>query len=152
MLNRQSFTPQVQSDSEHFDKESRHYLLSNSRENQSEDDSESTDDSFDRFTNHQVHLSTSHQWLCLSCMTVIWGFFLLVQLIEIISIANFWSLYTFFVLKHEKQTLSYFHTKFEGDKNNNFFFSNLFCGSTRFSARTLKITWTWEVDTPVMNW
>ena len=63
--NRQSFTLQVQdsdsqSNSEHFDKESRDYLLSNSHKNQSEDDSECTDDGFDRFADHQVHLSTSH--------------------------------------------------------------------------------------------
>ena len=45
------------------------YLPSNSHENQSEDDSQSTDDGFDQFTDHQVHLSTSCQWLCLSCMT-----------------------------------------------------------------------------------
>ena len=74
MLNQQSFTCQVQdsdgqSDSKHFDEESRDYLLSNSCENQSEDDSESTDDGFDRFTDHQVHLLTSRQWLCLLCMT-----------------------------------------------------------------------------------
>ena len=54
----ESFTPQVQdsnsrSDTEHFDEESRHYLLSNSHENQSEDGSESTDDGFDRFTDHK---------------------------------------------------------------------------------------------------
>ena len=52
MWNRQSFTPQVQdsacqSDSKHFDEESRDYLPSNSCENQSEDDRESTDDGFD---------------------------------------------------------------------------------------------------------
>ena len=35
-------------------------LPSNSRENQSEDDRESTDDGLDLFTDHQVHLSTSH--------------------------------------------------------------------------------------------
>ena len=74
MSNRRSFTPQVQdsdghADSKHFDEESRDYLPSNSRENQSEDDRESTDDDFDRFTHHQVHLSTSRQWLCLSCIT-----------------------------------------------------------------------------------
>ena len=74
MSNQQSFTPQVQdsdgqSHSEHIDEESRDCLLSNSRENQSEDDSESTDDGFDQFTNHQVHLSTARQWLSLSCMT-----------------------------------------------------------------------------------
>ena len=49
--NQQSFTPQVQdsdsqSDSEHSDKESRDYLPSNSRENQPEDDNESTDYGF----------------------------------------------------------------------------------------------------------
>ena len=74
MSSRQSSTPQVQdsdgqSDSKHTDKESRDYLPSNSRENQSEDDRESTDDGSDLFHHHQVHLSTSHQWLCLSCMT-----------------------------------------------------------------------------------
>ena len=91
MSNRQSFTPQVQdsdgqSNSEHFDKESKDYLQSNSRENQSEDDRKSTDDGFDRFTDHQVHLSTSPQWLCLSCMMS--GFFFFLLLIEIISIAK----------------------------------------------------------------
>ena len=58
----------------------------------------------------------------------------------------------FFVLKREKQILSYIHTKFEGDKKKCFFFSNLFCGSTRFSAPTLKITWAWEVDAPEITW
>ena len=52
MSNRRSFTPQVQdsdcqSDSEHFDEESRDYLPSNSRENQSEDYSGSTDGGLD---------------------------------------------------------------------------------------------------------
>ena len=74
MLYQQSFIPQVQDSdgqphSEHFDEESRDYLPSNSRKNQSEDDSESTDDGFDQYTDHQVHLSTFRQWLCLSCMT-----------------------------------------------------------------------------------
>ena len=74
MLNQQSFTPQVQdsdsqSNPEDFDKESRDYLPSNSHENQLKDDSESTDVGFDRFTDHQVHLSTSHPLPCLSCMT-----------------------------------------------------------------------------------
>ena len=89
--NWQSFTPQVQdsdgqSDSKHIDEESSDYLPSNSRENQSEDDRESTDDGLHLFTDHQVHLSTSCQWLCLLCMTsgVFWGFFP----IEIISIAK----------------------------------------------------------------
>ena len=99
MSNRRSFTPQVQdsngqSDSKHFDEESRDYLPSNSRENQSEDDRESTDDGFDRFMDHQVHLSTSHQWLCLWCMTSGLGFFLV--LIEIISIVELWIIVHFF--------------------------------------------------------
>ena len=99
MLNRRSYTPQVQdsdgqSNSKHTDEESRDYLPSNSRENQSEDDRESTDDGLDLFTDHQVHLSTSHQWLCLSCMTSV-GFFLL--LIEIISIAKLWIIVLFFL-------------------------------------------------------
>ena len=80
MSNRRSFTRQVQdsdgqSDTKHFDEEPRDYLPSNSRENQSEDDSESADDGFDRVTDHQVHLSTSHQWLCLLCMTSVLFFF-----------------------------------------------------------------------------
>ena len=89
MSNRRSFTPQFQdsdgqSDSKHFDEESRDYLPSNSRENQSEDDRESTDDGLDLFTD----LSTSRQWVCLSCMTSAFlGFFFLL-LIEIISIAK----------------------------------------------------------------
>ena len=57
MSNRRPFTPQVQdsdgqSDSKHVDEESRDYLLSNSRENQSEDDRESADDGLDLYTNH----------------------------------------------------------------------------------------------------
>ena len=88
MSNRRSFTPQFQdsdgqSDSEHFVEEARDYLPSNSRENQSEDDRESTDDGFDLFTD----LSTSRQWVCLSCMTSAWVFFFLL-LIEIISVAK----------------------------------------------------------------
>ena len=56
---RRSFTLQVQdsdgqSDSEHFDEESRDYLPSNSHENQSENDSESTDDGFDRFHGWEI--------------------------------------------------------------------------------------------------
>ena len=88
MSNRRSFTPQVQdsdgqSDSKHFDEESSDYLPSNSHENQSEDDSESTDDGLDLFTNHQVHLSTLHQWVCLSCMTSAFFFLLLIEIISI---------------------------------------------------------------------
>ena len=87
MSNRQYFTPEFrdsdgQSDSKHFDEESRDYPPSNSRENQSEDDCESTNDGFDLFTD----LSTSCQWVCLSCMTS--AFFFLQILIEIISIAK----------------------------------------------------------------
>ena len=86
MLNRRSFTPQVQdsdseSDLEHFDEQSRDYLLGNSCKNQSEDNSESIDDGFD----HQVHLSTSRQWLFV--MYDIWCVFFLL-LIEIISTAK----------------------------------------------------------------
>ena len=81
MSNRRSFIPHFQdsdgqSDSKHFDEESRDCLPSNSCENKSEDDRESTDDGLDLFTDHQVHLSTSRQWVCLSCMTYdICGFF-----------------------------------------------------------------------------
>ena len=134
MSNQRSFTPQVQdsdgqSDSKHVDEESRDYLPSNSCENQSEDDRESTDDGLDLFTNHQVHLSTSRQWLCLSCMTS--GFFSLLS-IEMISIAKLWISVHFFVLKHEKQTLSYIHTKFEGDRNTSFFSPIYFVGAPIF--------------------
>ena len=73
------------------------------------------------------------------------GFFFSL-LIEIISVAKLLIIVLFLVWKYEKQTLSYIHTKFEGDRNT--FFSNLFCWSTRFSAPTLKITWAWEVDVP----
>ena len=140
MLNRRSFTPQVQdsdgqSDSKHSDKESRDYLPSNSRKSQSEDDRESTDDGLDLFTDHQVHLSTSRQLLCLSCMTS--GFFFFLLLIEIISLAKILIIVHFFVIKHEKQTLSYTHIKFEGDRNTSFFFLQFilwehlfFCPST----------------------
>ena len=103
MLNRQSFTPQVQgsggqSNSKHFDEESRYYLPSNSHENQSEDDRESTDDGLDLFTNHQVHLLTSRQRLCLSCMTsAFFCLFFFLQLIEIISVAKLLIIVHFFV-------------------------------------------------------
>ena len=51
----------------------------------------------------------------------IWGFFFLL-LIEMISIAKLLIIVHFFAWKHEKQTLSYIHTKFEGDRNTGFFF------------------------------
>ena len=111
-------------------------------------DSESTDDGFDRFTHHQVHLSTSRQWLCL--LRMMSGFFLL--LIEIISIPKFFIIVHFFVLNHEKQTLSYIQTKFEGDKKNKFFFFQFLLWEHPFSATTLKITWAREVDVPKITW
>ena len=82
----------------------------------------------DLFTDHQVYLSTSRQWLCLSCMTSV--FFLL--LIEIISIAKLLIIVHFFVLEHEKQTLSYIHTTFEGDRNISFFSPIYFVGAPVF--------------------
>ena len=99
MLNRRSFTPQVQdsdgqSNPKHLDKISRDYLPSYSHENQSEDHHESADDGLDLFTDHQVHLSTSRQWLCSSCMTS--GFFFLLM-IEIIFIAKLLIIVHFFV-------------------------------------------------------
>ena len=84
----------VKSNSKHSDEESRDNLPSNSRKNQSEDDRESTDDSLDIFTDHQIHLSTSRQWLCLSCV-----FFFLLLLIEIISTAKLLIIVHFFCLK-----------------------------------------------------
>ena len=123
MSNRRYFTPQVQdsdgqSDSKHADEESRDYLLSNSRENHSEDDRESTDDGLDLFTDHQVHLSTITS-VAMFVVYDIWVFFLL---IEIISIGKLWIIVHFFVLKHEKQTLCYIHTKSEGDRNTSSYF------------------------------
>ena len=41
-------------------------------------------------------------------------FFFFLLLIEIISVAKLWITVHFFVLKHEKQTLRYIHTKFVG--------------------------------------
>ena len=49
-------------------------------------------------------------------------FFFFLLLIEIISIAKLLIIVHFFIWKHEKQTLSYIHTKFEGDRNTCFFF------------------------------
>ena len=124
MSNRQSFTPQVQdsygqSDSKHIDEESRHYLPSNSRENQSEDDRESTDDGLDLFTDHPsspLNITS----VAMFVMYDIWvGGFLLT---EIISTAKLLLIVHFFVLKHDKQTLSYVNKKSEGDRNSSFFF------------------------------
>ena len=63
MSNQQSFTPQVQDSDRNIRRKNLETdcLPSNSHENQSEDDSESTDDGFDRLTDHQVHLSTPCQ-------------------------------------------------------------------------------------------
>ena len=148
VLKQRYFTPHVQdsngqSDSKHSDEQSRDCLPSNFGENWSEDDSESTDDGFDQFTDHQVHLSTSRQWLYSLCMTS--GFFFL-PLIEIISIAKLLIIVHFFVSKQEKQILSYIDTKFEGDKNNFFFFFFFFfvqfiLWDHPFFCPTLKITW-----------
>ena len=69
------------------------------------------------------------------------GVFLL--LIEIISIAKLLSILHFFILKHEKQTLSYIHTKFEGNKNNSFFLVFL---------PAQKIIRAWQVDAPENTW
>ena len=125
-VDRQSFTLQVQdsegqSDLDHFEEESRDYLPSNSRENQL-CDSESTDDGFD----HQVHLSTSHQWLCLSCMTS--GYFFSPidwnnSVVKLLIIVHFFALRN----KH----LATFTQNLKEIKTR-FFFFNLFCGSTRF--------------------
>ena len=54
-------------------------------------------------------------------------FFLL--LIAIISIAKLLIIVHIFVLKHEKQTLSYIHTKSESDRNNSFFSPIYFVGA-----------------------
>ena len=141
----------TQSNWEHFDKESRDYLPSKSRKNQSKDDSESAHDGFGRFTDHQVHLSTSCQWLCLSCMTSQFVCFFLL-LTEIISIAKLFIIVHSFVLKHGKQTLSYIHTKFEGNENNSVFFLQfIWWGHPLFCPNT-EITWAWEVYAPVITW
>ena len=55
------------------------------------------------------------------CVCHVWHLGILL-LIKIISIAKLLIILHFFVLKHEKQTLSYIHTKFEGDLNKFFFF------------------------------
>ena len=64
-------------------------------------------------------------------------FFFSLLLTEITSIVKLWIIVHFFVWKHEKQTLSYIHTKFKGDRNNRFFFLQIilwehpfFCPST----------------------
>ena len=71
-------------------------------------------------------------------------------MIEIISMAKFLIIVYFFVLKYEKQTLCYIHTKSEGNKH--FFSLIYFVGVPAFIAPTLKITWDWEVDAPVITW
>ena len=82
MSSRRSFTLQVQDSDGQSDSESRDYLPSNSRENQSDDNSESTGDGVDRLTDHQAHLSTSCQWLYLSCMTPGGGSLILIEIIS----------------------------------------------------------------------
>ena len=68
----------------------------------------------------------------------IWGFFFLL-LIEIISIAKLLIIVHFFVLKHEKQTLSYINTKFEGDWNTSFFSPIYFVGAPVFLPQHWKL-------------
>ena len=70
------------------------------------------------------------------CLVWHLGFFLL--LIEIISVAKLLIIVYFFVLKHEKQTLSYIHTKLEGDKT--IFFSSIyFLGAPVFLPQHWKL-------------
>ena len=52
----------------------------------------------------------------------VWHLRFFFLLIEIISIAKLLIILHFLVWKYEKQTLSYIHTKFEGDRNTCFFF------------------------------
>ena len=78
------------------------------------------------------------------------GFFLL--LIEIIFLAKLLIFVHFFVWKHEKQTLSYIHTKFEGDKNNRFFFLKFILWEHPFFCPNTEITLVWEVDAPEITW
>ena len=74
----------------------------------------------------------------LSCMTsAVFFFFLL--LIEIISIAKLLIIVHFLVWKYEKQTLSYIHTKFEGDWNTWFFFLIYFVGAPVFLPQHWKL-------------
>ena len=61
----------------------------------------------------------------------IWVFFFLL-LIEIISIAKLLIIVHFFVLKHEKQILSYVNKKLEGDRNTSFFSPIYFVGAPVF--------------------
>ena len=80
MSNRQSFTPQVQdsdgqSDSKHIDEESRDYLPSNSRKNQSEDDRESTDDGLDLFTYRSSSSPVNIMSVAMFVVYDIWVFF-----------------------------------------------------------------------------
>ena len=80
MSNRQSFTPQVQdsdgqSDSKHIDEESRDYLPSNSRKNQSEDDRESTDDGLDLFTYRSSSSPVNITSVAMFVVYDIWVFF-----------------------------------------------------------------------------
>ena len=76
-------------------------------------------------------------------------------LIEIISIAKLLIIVHLFVLKHEKQLLSYIHTKFEGNRNNIFLLQFILWGHPFFLIvffPTLKITWAWAADAPVITW
>ena len=82
---------------------------------------------------------------------LVWHLLFFLLLVEIISSTTLLIIIHFFVLKHEKQTLTTFTQNLKVKKKQ-VFFSNLFCGSTRFSPPTLKITWAWEDDAPVITW
>ena len=141
MWYRQSFTPQVQdsdgqSSSKHFDEESRDYLPSNSHENQWEDDRKSTDDDFDRFTDHQVHLSTSRQWLCLLCTT---SFFFSPIDWNNFCCKNFGSLYTFLFKNMRNKHLATFTQNLKVIETTGFFSPIYFVGAPVFLPQHWKL-------------
>ena len=67
------------------------------------------------------------------------GWFLFTFWLKQFLLQNFWSSYTFFILKHEKQTLCYIHTKFEGDKHNNFLSPIYFVGASVSAPTTASL-------------
>ena len=81
---------------------------------------------------HHVSWYVCHVWHLRFCF-----FFLL--LIEIISIAKLLIIVHFLVWKYKKQTLSYIHTKFEGDRNTWFFFLIYFIGAPVFLPQHWKL-------------
>ena len=80
----------------------------------------------------------------------IWVF---VLLIEIITIAKLFIIVHFFFLSYNtiNKHLATFTQNLKVIKTT-VFFSNLFCGGTRFFAPTLKTTLASEVDAPVITW